>query len=70
VIAAEQCANARGQAERLLPIVDAVMRKSGLSAPALDIVGATIGPGSFTGIRIGLAAVRGIALATGAQSKK
>jgi tRNA threonylcarbamoyladenosine biosynthesis protein TsaB len=68
VLAAEKCANARGQAERLLPIVDAVMRKSGLSAAALDIVGATIGPGSFTGIRIGLAAVRGIALATGAQS--
>jgi tRNA threonylcarbamoyladenosine biosynthesis protein TsaB len=68
VLAAERCANARGQAERLLPIVDAAMRKSGLSAAALDIVGATIGPGSFTGIRIGLAAVRGIALATGAQS--
>ena len=68
VLAAERCANARGQTERLLPIVDAVMRKSGLSAAALDIVGATIGPGSFTGIRIGLAAVRGIALATGAQS--
>jgi len=67
VLAAERCANARGQTEKLLPIVDAVMRKSGLSAAALDIVGATIGPGSFTGIRIGLAAVRGIALATGAR---
>jgi tRNA threonylcarbamoyladenosine biosynthesis protein TsaB len=68
VLAAERCANARGQTERLLPIVDAVMHKSGLSAATLDIVGATIGPGSFTGIRIGLAAVRGIALATGARS--
>jgi tRNA threonylcarbamoyladenosine biosynthesis protein TsaB len=68
VLAAERCENPRGQTERLLPIVDAVMRKSGLSAAALDIVGATIGPGSFTGIRIGLAAVRGIALATGARS--
>jgi tRNA threonylcarbamoyladenosine biosynthesis protein TsaB len=68
VLAAERCERLRGQAERLLPIVDAVVRKSGLSAAALDIVGTTIGPGSFTGIRIGLAAVRGIALATGARS--
>jgi tRNA threonylcarbamoyladenosine biosynthesis protein TsaB len=68
VLAAERCTAARGQAERLLPMVDAVIRKSGLSALALDIVGTTIGPGSFTGIRVGLAAVRGIALATGAQS--
>ena len=48
-------------------MVDAVMRKAGLSASALDIVGTTIGPGSFTGIRIGLATVRGIALATRAR---
>jgi tRNA threonylcarbamoyladenosine biosynthesis protein TsaB len=68
VLAAERCAAARGQAERLLPMIDAVMCKSGLSALALDIVGATIGPGSFTGIRVGLSAARGIALATGVQS--
>jgi len=68
VLATERCATARGQAERLLPTVDAAVRKSGLSALALDIVGATIGPGSFTGIRVGLAAARGIALATGARS--
>jgi tRNA threonylcarbamoyladenosine biosynthesis protein TsaB len=59
---------ARGQAEMLLPLVDVVMRRSGLSRLALDIVGATVGPGSFTGIRVGLAAARGIALATGARS--
>ena len=68
ILAAEWCATPRGQAERLLPMVDAVMRKSRLSPSALDIVGVTIGPGSFTGIRIGLAAVRGIALATGART--
>ena len=68
VLAAERCTTAHGQAERLLLMADAVMRKSGLSTLALDIVGTTIGPGSFTGIRVGLAAVRGIALATGARS--
>ena len=68
VLAAERCTIARGQAERLLPMIDAVIRKAGLSALALDIVGTTIGPGSFTGIRVGLAAVRGSALATDARS--
>jgi tRNA threonylcarbamoyladenosine biosynthesis protein TsaB len=68
VLAAERCTIAHGHAERLLLMADAVMRKSGLSTLALDIVGTTIGPGSFTGIRIGLAAMRGIALATGARS--
>jgi len=68
VLAAERCTTAHGQAERLLLMADAVVRKSGLSTLALDIVGTTIGPGSFTGIRVGLAAARGIALATGARS--
>lgn len=68
VLVNERCTIARGQAERLLPMVEAVIRKSGLCASALDIVAATIGPGSFTGIRVGLAAVHGIALATGARS--
>jgi len=68
VLAAERCTTARGQAETLLPLVDVVMRRSGLSRLALDIVGTTVGPGSFTGIRVGLAAARGIALATGARS--
>ena len=67
VLAVERSAAMHGQAERLLPMVDTVVRKSGLSPAALDIVATTTGPGSFTGIRVGLAAVRGIALATGAR---
>ncbi len=52
-----------GQAEALLPIIDDVVREAGLTASALDIVAVTTGPGSFTGIRVGIAAARGIALA-------
>ncbi len=57
---------AHGQAEALLPMIDRVMRAVPLKPAALDIVAATVGPGSFTGIRVGLAAARGIALACGA----
>jgi tRNA threonylcarbamoyladenosine biosynthesis protein TsaB len=54
-----------GHAEALLPMIDAVMRRAALPPAALDAVAVTVGPGGFTGIRIGLAAARGIALATG-----
>ncbi len=52
-----------GQAEALLPIIDEAMRTAGLTAAELRLVAVTTGPGSFTGIRVGLAAARGIALA-------
>jgi len=68
VIAAERCTAAHGQTESVLPMVDSVMRRASVPASALDIVGTTIGPGSFTGIRIGLGTARGIALATRARS--
>lgn len=55
----------RGQAEALMPMVEAVMGLAALRYAELDLVAATVGPGSFTGLRIGLAAARGIALAAG-----
>jgi tRNA threonylcarbamoyladenosine biosynthesis protein TsaB len=67
VVAEERIATMHGQAEELLPLVDRAMREAGQMAGALDLVVATVGPGSFTGIRVGLAAARGIALATGAR---
>src|SRR6266851_9911888 len=67
VLGAERIEGMHGQAEALLPMVDRAMRKAGLPPAALDLVAATVGPGSFTGIRVGLAAARAIALATGAR---
>lgn len=53
----------RGQADRLLPLIDAALAEAGWTYASLDMIAATIGPGSFTGLRIGLAAAQGIGLA-------
>ncbi len=50
---------------RLLGSVDWVMQAAGLDWSELDGVAVSLGPGSFTGLRIGMAAVKGIALAAG-----
>ena len=55
----------RGHAEALMPVVEAVLAESGLGYAALDAIAVTRGPGTFTGLRIGLAAARGLALAAG-----
>jgi tRNA threonylcarbamoyladenosine biosynthesis protein TsaB len=56
-----------GHGEVLLPMIDRVMAAAGLAPERLDVVAAATGPGGFTGIRVGLAAAHGIALATGAR---
>lgn len=52
----------RGHQERLAPLVADVMAEAGIAFSDLDRVGATIGPGSFTGLRVGLAFAKGLAL--------
>ncbi|MDE2029780.1 MAG: tRNA (adenosine(37)-N6)-threonylcarbamoyltransferase complex dimerization subunit type 1 TsaB [Alphaproteobacteria bacterium] len=53
----------RGQDARLMPMIVDVMQRAGVGFDALDRVAVTRGPGSFTGLRVGLAAARGIGLA-------
>ncbi len=55
----------RGHAEALMPLIAAVMSGAGADFSDLDRIAVTVGPGSFTGVRVGIAAARGIALATG-----
>jgi tRNA threonylcarbamoyladenosine biosynthesis protein TsaB len=54
---------ATGQAERLFPALDELLTRSGVTYNDLTRVAVTTGPGSFTGLRIGLSAARGLALA-------
>ena len=61
----ESQAMARGHAEALMPLLARVMNKAGLDFRQLDRIAVTTGPGSFTGLRVGIAAARGIALAAG-----
>jgi len=53
----------RGHAEALMPLIARVMKASGIAFSGLDRIAVTTGPGSFTGLRVGLSAARGIALA-------
>src|SRR3979490_2930774 len=63
LIAQESLAMKRGHAEALMPLIARVMKESGIAFASLDRIAATTGPGSFTGLRVGLSAARGIALA-------
>ncbi len=53
----------RGHQERLAPMVEAVMRTSGAGFDTLDRIGVTVGPGSFTGLRVGLSFAKALSLA-------
>ncbi len=53
------------QAERLIPAIGVLMAEAELAFDALDRIAVSVGPGGFSGIRAGVAAARGIALAAG-----
>jgi tRNA threonylcarbamoyladenosine biosynthesis protein TsaB len=67
VLAAERQAMRYGHVEALLPMIDRVVAASGVSRAALDGIAVALGPGGFTGIRVGLGAAQGIALALKAR---
>lgn len=63
MLAEESIAMDRGHAEALLPLIDRVVSRVDGEFSVLDRVAVTVGPGSFTGIRVGIAAAQGVALA-------
>ena len=63
VLAEESLALERGHAEALLPLLDRVISQIGGRFQSIDRVAVTIGPGSYTGLRVGIAAARAIGLA-------
>ncbi|EKS33191.1 tRNA (adenosine(37)-N6)-threonylcarbamoyltransferase complex dimerization subunit type 1 TsaB [Afipia clevelandensis] len=65
MIAQETLEMKRGHAEALMPLIARVMKASGRSYLDLDRIAVTTGPGSFTGLRVGISAARGIGLAAG-----
>jgi tRNA threonylcarbamoyladenosine biosynthesis protein TsaB len=67
VIAARSEPMTRGHQERLPALVEAVLAEACIAASALEVIAATRGPGSFTGLRVGLAFAQGLAAATGAR---
>jgi tRNA threonylcarbamoyladenosine biosynthesis protein TsaB len=65
IVASESVPMVRGHAEALMPLIARVMSEARLEFLELDRVAVTVGPGSFTGLRVGVSAARGIAVAAG-----
>jgi len=64
-LAQEQLAMERGHAEALMPLVERVMNAVDGGFSSLGRVAVTVGPGSYTGLRVGVSAARAIAFAAG-----
>jgi tRNA threonylcarbamoyl adenosine modification protein YeaZ len=65
ILASETRPMVRGHAEAVAPLIAAIVQTARLNYSAMDRVAVTTGPGSFTGLRVGLSAARGIGLAAG-----
>lgn len=65
VLAAQSEDMARGQAERLMPLIEDMLTAQGLGWADLSRIGVGVGPGNFSGIRISVSAARGLAMSLG-----
>lgn len=65
LVAEVQVTSSETHAKRLMSAVDCTLRMAGMEVGELDGFAVTTGPGSFTGLRIGISAVKGFAFATG-----
>jgi hypothetical protein len=70
IVASESLPMLRGHAEALLPLIARVMKQSETNFRDLDRIAVTIGPGSFTGVRVGLAAARTMAAKRGVVTSR
>lgn len=55
------------RSEDLLPIIADLLKKNQIPQKQIDLIGVSIGPGSFTGVRVGLATAKGLALGIGCE---
>ena len=62
IVAEEAVANGLTHSQTLMPMVEEIMKQAGLDGQDLDLLTFTKGPGSFTGLRIGAATVKGLSL--------
>ena len=64
IVAEESCTNALNHSVRLLPMIDKVLRLSETTLEEIDAFALSVGPGSFTGVRIGISTLKGLAFST------
>lgn len=65
IVAHQELTERQVHAQKLIALLDAALREGELEVDALDGIAVSIGPGSFTGLRIGLSVAKGLAYATG-----
>ena len=64
ILACQSVNTPQGHAEALMPMIERMMTSAGLIYGDLDRIAVTVGPGSFTGLRVGIATARGLAMAS------